>query len=79
MELKWKSSMRQLQNECQDLRFLVDQKDLRISKGETELTKLKTKMDKVLTKIYMPSSDEVIDGLATDISEKNTNVMRGAG
>jgi len=24
LDLKWKSALRQLQNECQDLRFLVD-------------------------------------------------------
>jgi hypothetical protein len=34
VDLKWKSTLRQLQNECQDLRFLVDQKDLKIKKQD---------------------------------------------
>jgi centrosomal protein CEP135 len=33
-DLRLKSSMRTLQNECQDLRFLVDQKDIRARKFE---------------------------------------------
>ena len=31
-ELKWKQALRQLQDECQDLKFLVDSKDQRIRK-----------------------------------------------
>ena len=41
VELKWKGTMRQMQNECQDLRFLVEQKDMRIKKQEQEMTKLR--------------------------------------
>lgn len=32
---------------------------------------MRTKMDKVLTKTYMPSQDEVIEGLAMEIREHN--------
>ena len=32
VDLKWKSTLRQIQNESQDLRFLVEQKDLKIKK-----------------------------------------------
>ena len=32
VELKIKSQLRTLQNECQDLRFLVDQKDIKMKK-----------------------------------------------
>lgn len=34
-------------------------------------------MDKVLTKIYMPSSNEVIEGLSGDVAEKHTNILKG--
>jgi hypothetical protein len=37
LDLKWKSAMRQMQNECQDLRFLVDQKDIKIDKDEGQV------------------------------------------
>ena len=38
---------------------------------DQELTKMRSKLDKVLTKTYMPSQDEVIEGLAVDIKEHN--------
>ncbi len=70
LDLKWKSAMRQLQNECQDLRFLVDQKDIKIKKLDQELTKMKGKHEKILQKIYMSNQDEVIEGLAPNIHER---------
>ncbi len=45
------------------MRFLVESKDLKIKKQESELTKLKGKLDKVLSKIYMTSQEEIIEGL----------------
>jgi ElaB/YqjD/DUF883 family membrane-anchored ribosome-binding protein len=71
--------MRQLQNEQQDLRFLVEQKDLRIKKYEGEVTKLKSKLDKVLNKIYMPSQDEIIEGLAQkeNVLAQQHNILSG--
>lgn len=63
--------MRQIQNECQDLRFLVDQKDIRIRKQDQELTKMKGKYEKILAKMYISSQDEVIEGLAPNITERD--------
>ena len=54
-DLKWKTALRQLQEECQDLKFLVDSKDQRIKKVDVENVKLKTQMQKALEKIYYPS------------------------
>jgi DNA repair exonuclease SbcCD ATPase subunit len=61
------------------LRFLVEQKDLRIKKNESELTKLKSKLDKALSKIYMPSQDEVIEGLShkENALDQQHNILRG--
>ena len=56
-DIKWKTALRQLQEECQDLKFLVDSKDQRISKVDHENVKLKTQMQKALEKIYYPSQD----------------------
>lgn len=47
--------MRQIQNECQDLRFLVDQKDIKIKKQDQDLTKMKGKYEKILSKTYVSS------------------------
>ena len=38
---------------------------------DLEHTKMRSKMDKVLTKTYMPSQDEVIEGLGIEIREHN--------
>jgi hypothetical protein len=57
VELKWKAVIRQSQNEAQDLRFLVNQKDLAFQKLEGEHLKLRMKLDKVMEKLYMPSQD----------------------
>ena len=56
-DVKWKTALRQLQEECQDLKFLVDSKDQRISKVDQENVRLKTQMQKALEKIYYPSQD----------------------
>ena len=63
-ELKWKQALRQLQDECQDLKFLVDSKDQRIKKIDHENVRLKAQMQKTLDKIYMPSQDQIVDGLS---------------
>jgi uncharacterized coiled-coil protein SlyX len=44
---------------------------------QTEITKMKSKLEKILAKIYMPSQDEIIDGLNPDVSEKKTNILKG--
>lgn len=38
---------------------------------------MRSKHEKVLSKIYMPSQDEVIEGLNGDLSERNTNILKG--
>lgn len=63
-ELKWKQALRSLQDECQDLRFLVESKDQRIKKIDHENVKLKTQMQKALDKIYLPSQDQIVEGLS---------------
>ena len=55
VELKWKAVIRQSQNEAQDLRFLVSQKDFAYQKLENEHLKLRMKLDKVMEKLYLPS------------------------
>jgi len=55
IDMRWKGTMRQLQNEQQDLRFLVEQKDLKLKSKDEEMSKLKSKLSKVLNKIYLPS------------------------
>ena len=75
-ELKWKSSYRQQQNELQDLKFLLTQKDQSISKLDRDNVKLRTKLDSVMEKLYMPSQDQIIGGLNSE--GKVHNVLKGS-
>jgi DNA repair exonuclease SbcCD ATPase subunit len=80
VDLKWKAANRQLQNESRDLRFLVESKDAKIRALDREIAKMRGKLEKTLAKMYMPSQDEVVEGLAGDILERGElNVMAKAG
>lgn len=63
-EIKWKAALRQLQEECQDMKFLVDTKDVRIRKLDNQVTSFKLKMQSTLDKIYLPGADRIVDGLS---------------
>lgn len=80
MDLKWKGTNRQLQNEVRDLRFLLEAKDAKVQALDRELAKLRAKLEKNLTKMYLPSQDEVIEGLAGDILDRGElNLMARVG
>ena len=66
-----------MQEECRDLKFLVDSKDQRIKKIDFECTKLKTTMQKHLEKIYMPGQDKIVEGLSYFNQDSQTNVLQG--
>lgn len=69
-----------MQNECKDLRFLVETKDSKIRALDRELAKMRGKLEKTLSKLYLPSQDEVVEGLAGDILERGElNIMAKAG
>ena len=74
-ELRAKAELRTVQNEAQDLRFLVDQKDVRAKQQDRRLHGLREKLDEALSKLYMPSQDEVIQGLGQKMGEHN--VVKG--
>jgi hypothetical protein len=57
VELRWKATLRQAQEEAKDLNFLVGQKMAKVKELEAENLKLKLKIDKVLQKLYMPGQD----------------------
>lgn len=76
-DIKWRSALRLLQEEIQDLRFLVDSKDQRIKKSDFECTKLKTQMQKTLEKIYLPGQDKIVEGLSQFNENDSTNLLQG--
>jgi len=41
VELRWKASIRSVQNEAQDLAYLNTQKDLKLREADAELLKMK--------------------------------------
>ena len=43
-EIQWKTALRSLQEECQDLKFLVDSKDTRLRKMDSENCRLRSDM-----------------------------------
>jgi hypothetical protein len=63
-----------------DLRFLLDAKDSKIKALDRELSKMRAKLEKTLSKMYLPSQDEVVEGLAGDILERGElNLMARVG
>lgn len=76
-DIQLKSALRQIQNENQDLRFLVDQKDLRIKKQEAELAKARERIEKVMAKTYHPSANEIIEGLSQEPGARKQNIVKG--
>jgi hypothetical protein len=58
---------------------LVEQKDIKIRKQDTELTKVKSKLEKVLSKMYMSGQDEIVEGLSQHVTERGeTNMVTKA-
>ena len=74
--LKWKAQSRQSMNEVQDLRFLLTQKDANISKLSEDNAKLRTKLEKVMERLYMPSQDQIVGGLNSQGMAHN--IIKGA-
>ena len=63
-----------------DLRFLVESKDSKIKALDRDIAKMRTKLEKTMSKMYLPSQDEVIEDLAGDILERGElNIMAKAG
>jgi hypothetical protein len=63
-----------------DLRFLVESKDSKVKALDKELAKMRAKFEKTLSKMYLPSQDEVVEGLAGDMLERGElNIMARAG
>ena len=78
-ELSLKGQLRTLQSENQDLRFVVDQKDIKTSKLNKQIGGLKAKLDEALQKLYHPSQDEVIQGLnKAKLGEQEHNIIKGS-
>ena len=55
-----KAQLRQLSNEKDDIKFLVEQKDFKIKDVEKQLMDIKTKLDKALTKVFNPKANDIV-------------------
>ncbi len=59
---------------------MVETKDSKIKALDREIAKMRAKIEKTMAKMYMPSQDEVVEGLAGDILERGElNIMAKAG
>lgn len=77
-EIRMKDQLRTLQSENTDLKFLVDQKDIRHAKLDKKIAHLKEKLDESLSKLYYPSQDEVIQGLNQQpLGSQEHNIVKG--
>ena len=58
---------------------MVDQKDIKVKKMDADLTKMRGKYEKILSKMYMTGQDEIIEGLAPNILERGevNTLMKG--
>lgn len=57
---------------------MVDQKDIKIRKLEVELGKARDKIEKVLAKTYLPSANEIVQGLSGKREDRADNIVRGS-
>jgi len=60
----FKSQLRQLQSEKEDVAFLAEQKDAKIRELDKAVLELKQKLDRAINKAYIPSASEVKKGEA---------------
>ena len=62
------------------MKFLVEAKDAKLKALDRELAKMRTKLEKTLSKMYLPSQDEIVEGLAGDILDRGElNLMAKVG
>jgi hypothetical protein len=61
------------------LRFLLEAKDAKVHALDRELAKMRSKMEKTLSKLYLPSQDEVIEGLNPGVEGNDINLMARVG
>lgn len=64
-------------DETRDMKFLADSKDAKIKQLDSELVRLKTKLQSTLERIYLPSQDKVIEGLSKFDGEAGQNLLHG--
>jgi|TARA_B110000285_G_C14946374_1_gene524526 hypothetical protein len=50
---------------------------MRIKKIDVENIKLKSQMQKALEKIYLPSQDQIVEGLSTFNENDGNNLLQG--
>ena len=54
-EIKWETSLKSLEDQKRDLKFIVDQKDIRVGQLSKENESLRVRIEELLSKLYLPS------------------------
>lgn len=60
-EVKWESSLRSMEDQKKDLKYLIDQKDLKINTVNKQNEQLRIKIEELLSKLYLPSKATNLD------------------
>lgn len=79
-EIKWESSLRSLEDQKRDLKFVMDQKDVKITSLSRENENLRIRVEELLSKLYMPSKAGEMDSLPkeylAEVFSKSHNKIR---
>lgn len=69
-DIKWKTAHNRVEEQKRDLKFILDQKESRISKLEKENQEYKGKMEDLLSKLYLPSEGVVLKGVPKEFENE---------
>lgn len=82
-EIKWESSLRSLEDQKKDLRFVLDQKDAKMSQLNRDNENLRIRVEELLSKLYLPSKAGDFDSAPKEYQDElfasSHNRIRTAG
>lgn len=74
-ESKWRAAIKTMENERSDLRFVISKKDFKIQQLDSDVLRLKEKLDTVLAKNYLPSSIEIDMQKKENVRMQDRNIL----
>jgi centrosomal protein CEP135 len=82
-EVKWESTIRSLEDQKKDLRFLLEQKESKTSSLVKDNENLRIKIEELMSKLYLPHKAGDIDHapkeFVNDVLAKSHNKIRNNG
>lgn len=69
-EIKWESSLRSLEDQKKDLKFVVDQKDIKLNHLNKDNENLRIRVEELLSKLYLPSKAGEFDNAPKEYQDE---------